>query len=168
MFFTLSSSSDQPVIVQYYNPNCPTSFNYIVTCKGLAWRIITGSGFDDWLYWHFFTITVNYNSWHIELLLNYVCLTNLYEESLTALNDVCLTNEFLNSLHGSLYRLACIHANPYKWFVVMKTCLPKRWLLSNRGSLLTALPSSWSYSVTVYLIHYGFTNFTYLSPEMYI
>jgi hypothetical protein len=30
-----------------------------------------------------FTITVNYNSSHIELL-NAVCLTNLYEESLTA------------------------------------------------------------------------------------
>jgi hypothetical protein len=27
-----------------------------------------GSGFDDWVYWHLFTITVN-NS-HIELLLN--------------------------------------------------------------------------------------------------
>jgi hypothetical protein len=37
-----------------------------------------GSGFDDWVYWHFLTITDNYNSSHIELLLN-VCLTNLYE-----------------------------------------------------------------------------------------
>jgi hypothetical protein len=26
-----------------------------------------GSGFDDWIYWHFFTITDNYNSSHIEL-----------------------------------------------------------------------------------------------------
>jgi hypothetical protein len=33
-----------------------------------------GSGFDDWVYWHLFTITVNYNSPHIELLLNDVCL----------------------------------------------------------------------------------------------
>jgi hypothetical protein len=45
-----------------------------------------GSGFDDWIYWHFFTITADYNSSHTELLLNDVCLTNLYEESLTALN----------------------------------------------------------------------------------
>jgi hypothetical protein len=30
--------------------------------KILAWLIIMGSGFDDWVYWHFFTITVNYNS----------------------------------------------------------------------------------------------------------
>jgi hypothetical protein len=42
-----------------------------------------GFGFDGWVYLHFFTITVNYNSSHIELLLNDVCLTNLYEESLT-------------------------------------------------------------------------------------
>jgi hypothetical protein len=54
----------------------------IVTHKGLAWLIIMGSRFRDWIYWHFFTITVNYDSSHIELLLNDVCLTNLYEESL--------------------------------------------------------------------------------------
>jgi hypothetical protein len=41
------------------------------------------SGSDDWIYWHFFTITINYNSSHIELLLNDMYLTNLYEESLT-------------------------------------------------------------------------------------
>jgi hypothetical protein len=45
-----------------------------------------GSGFDVWIYWHFLTITVNYNSSHTELLLNDVCLTNLYEESLTNLS----------------------------------------------------------------------------------
>jgi hypothetical protein len=43
------------------------------------------SGFDDWVYWQFFTITFDYNSSHIELLLNDVCLTNLYEESGTDL-----------------------------------------------------------------------------------
>jgi hypothetical protein len=47
-----------------------------------------GSGYDDWVYFHFFTIAVDYNSSHIELLLNDVCLTNLSEESLT---------DFLNS-----------------------------------------------------------------------
>jgi hypothetical protein len=36
-----------------------------------------GSRFDDWIYWLFFTITVDYNSSHIELLLNDFCLTNL-------------------------------------------------------------------------------------------
>jgi hypothetical protein len=44
-----------------------------------------GSGFDDRVYWHIFIIITNYNSSHIELLLNYdSCLTN--EEFLTALN----------------------------------------------------------------------------------
>jgi hypothetical protein len=33
-----------------------------------------GSGFDDWVYRHFFTITLNYNSSHIEI----VCLTNFW------------------------------------------------------------------------------------------
>jgi hypothetical protein len=33
------------------------------------------------------TITVNYNNWHIELLVKNVCLTNLSEESLTGLNQ---------------------------------------------------------------------------------
>jgi hypothetical protein len=44
-----------------------------------------GSGFDDWVYLPFFTITVDYNSSHIELHLNDVCLTNPTEESLTNL-----------------------------------------------------------------------------------
>jgi hypothetical protein len=57
----------------------------IFTYKGFAWQIIVDSGFDEWVYWHFFTITVNYNSSHIELLLNDVCLTDLSEESLTDL-----------------------------------------------------------------------------------
>jgi hypothetical protein len=44
-----------------------------------------GSRLDDWVYLHFFTITGDYNSPHTELLLNDVCPTNLYEESLTDL-----------------------------------------------------------------------------------
>jgi hypothetical protein len=57
-----------------------------------------GSGFDDWIYWHFFTITINSNSSHIHLLLNDVCLTNLYEESLTNLGLTSTTLEFTNVL----------------------------------------------------------------------
>jgi hypothetical protein len=30
--------------------------------SGLSWRIIMGSGLDDWIYWHFFTITINHDS----------------------------------------------------------------------------------------------------------
>jgi hypothetical protein len=47
--------------------------------------IIMCCAFEDSVYWHFFTIAVNYYSSHIELLLNDVCLTNLSEESLTDL-----------------------------------------------------------------------------------
>jgi hypothetical protein len=61
---------------------------YIVTDNGLVWLIIMGYELDDWIYWHFFTITVNYNSSHIELLLNDVCLTNLSEESLKFTNEL--------------------------------------------------------------------------------
>jgi hypothetical protein len=47
--------------------------------------------FDDWVYWHFFTITVDCKSSHIELLLNDVYLTSLSEESLTNLWLVWIT-----------------------------------------------------------------------------
>jgi hypothetical protein len=33
----------------------------IVTYKGLALLITIGSRFDDWIYWHLFTITDNHN-----------------------------------------------------------------------------------------------------------
>jgi hypothetical protein len=52
-----------------------------------------GSGFDDWVYWHFF----DYNIRHIKLLLNDVCLTNLYDESRTDL--YCLLS-LLGGSHG--------------------------------------------------------------------
>jgi hypothetical protein len=56
-----------------------------------------GSGFDDWVYWHSFTITINCNSSHIELLLNSLTgelrplsdecsMKELSEESMTASN----------------------------------------------------------------------------------
>jgi hypothetical protein len=70
-----------------------------VTYSWFAWRIIMGSGFDDWVYWHFFTIKVIYNSSHIQLILSGVCLANLYEDSLTNLG---LISEFRMSLSLSL------------------------------------------------------------------
>jgi hypothetical protein len=54
---------------------------YIATYKGLAWLIIVGSEFGDWVYWHF-TITVNHNTLHIELLLNDVWRTSMKNFSL--------------------------------------------------------------------------------------
>jgi hypothetical protein len=42
-----------------------------------------GSGFNDWSYWHFFTITVNYNSSHIDLLLTNITNLSLLRMSLS-------------------------------------------------------------------------------------
>jgi hypothetical protein len=41
----------------------------------------------------------------------------------------------------SLYRLASIQGNPCKWFIVTKSCLLKRRLLSNRGSIVDCVTS---------------------------
>jgi hypothetical protein len=88
-----------------------------------------GSGFDDWvsgtsLQLQSIITAHTLNPFWILLRMNYnACLTNLYEESLTALNDVSLTNESLKSLHGFLCRLARIHGNSCKSFVVMKNVL---------------------------------------------
>jgi hypothetical protein len=63
---------------------------YSTYCHVKGVCVININGFWIWwfVYWKVFTITTNYNSSHIELLLNYdSCLTNLYEESLTAWNE---------------------------------------------------------------------------------
>jgi hypothetical protein len=39
-----------------------TEYYYYCQVSGISWLIITGSGLDDSIYWHFFTITTNYNS----------------------------------------------------------------------------------------------------------
>jgi hypothetical protein len=51
-----------------------------------------GSGLDDCVYWQFFTITVNYNNSHVELLLKEVCVMNNYEESLAT--EITWTESF--------------------------------------------------------------------------
>jgi hypothetical protein len=53
-----------------------------------------GSGFVDWIYWHFVTITINYDSSHIELILE----QRLSDESLTNLGPIFTTLEFTNQL----------------------------------------------------------------------
>jgi hypothetical protein len=64
------------------------SFLFCDIC-GVCVTNITGSGLDDWVYWHFFTITTNYNSSHIELVLNY---------ELQLLSEECLLDLRMNSL----------------------------------------------------------------------
>jgi hypothetical protein len=41
--------------------NSPSGVLYSITYR-FAWLIIMGSGFDDWVYGHFFSITVNYSA----------------------------------------------------------------------------------------------------------
>jgi hypothetical protein len=60
---------------------------------GVAWRITMGSGFDDWIYFHFFTITVACKSSHTELFAN----LSLLSESRTGLSySFDLSTLFLN------------------------------------------------------------------------
>jgi hypothetical protein len=47
-------------------------WNEYCTYTGLVWLITMGSGFDDWVYCHFFTIIINFNSPLIEILPNAV------------------------------------------------------------------------------------------------
>jgi hypothetical protein len=92
-------------------------YKYILPrVPGLVWLILMGSRFDDWIYWHFFIITVNYNSTHIELLLH----------------DVCLTHTVWRISRRSLYRLARIHENPCKLFVVTKNVPPETFAIKEQ------------------------------------
>jgi hypothetical protein len=69
---SITTSDITRLTLKYFRSRHCKMMKYIVTCNELAWLIIKGSGFDNWIYLHFFTITVNYNSSHIELLLNEV------------------------------------------------------------------------------------------------
>jgi hypothetical protein len=84
-------------------PSCVEKYCHMY--EGLAWRIIMGSRFDDWVYWHFFTITVEYNSSHVELFLDGACFLSLYEESLTVflVSDWSLVSGILDLCSESQY-----------------------------------------------------------------
>jgi hypothetical protein len=73
---------------------------------GIAWRIIMGSGLDVRIYWHFFTITINYDSSqsmsvydllhslldHEHVLFHCDDQWRISAHTLNSLNDICLTN----------------------------------------------------------------------------
>jgi hypothetical protein len=88
-FISEVCSSSTQVILQKATQR--KNWNKIIYCHvwGFAWRIKIGSVFDDWIYWHFFTITTNYESSHIELLLNH---------ELRLLSDECSHDLRMNSL----------------------------------------------------------------------
>jgi hypothetical protein len=56
-----SQAGRQKYVWRWLGLTCGT-VEYTVTYSGFAWRITMGSGFDDWIYWHFFTITINYSA----------------------------------------------------------------------------------------------------------
>jgi hypothetical protein len=71
----------------------------------LPWLITAGSGFDDWIYWHFFTIITSSNSpqsmtmWDsLHSWLDHECLLlhcdewRIIAHTVDSLNGVCLTN----------------------------------------------------------------------------
>jgi hypothetical protein len=74
-----------------------------------------GFRFDDWVYWQFFTITVNYNSSHIGLLLN-VYLMNLCEEShfCQNLRLVCTTLISLLYVKSRIHCLLSLPCGPHR------------------------------------------------------
>jgi hypothetical protein len=130
------------------NQNVAKFSLHIVTYKGFVWLITMGSRFDDWVYWHFFTITLDHNSSHIELLLN-ICLTDLYEESLmnlglisrSALPFITFTRPgwkslsprvpllfFMNPLSRNLMLIHCNAFIPPSVFVAAKSVLTIRCL----------------------------------------
>jgi hypothetical protein len=80
--------------IQQFSPYITENTSYLsyntVTYPEFAWLIIMGSGFDDWVYWHFFTITLNYNSSNIELL---------HDVCLGWISNWFLTNFWLISIH---------------------------------------------------------------------
>jgi hypothetical protein len=49
----------------------------ILPSIGVGVTKIMGSGIDDWVYWHFFAVTINFYSSHIELVPNNICMTIL-------------------------------------------------------------------------------------------
>jgi hypothetical protein len=56
-----------------------------------------GSRFDDWIYWHFFIITLDYNSSHIGLLLHNFCLTNLSTPLLSSTTDSAESESYVTT-----------------------------------------------------------------------
>jgi hypothetical protein len=53
------------VITRAYFCNPEFLINIHCHVSGLAWLIIMRSGLDDWIYWHFFTVAMNYDFSHL-------------------------------------------------------------------------------------------------------
>jgi hypothetical protein len=119
---------------------------------GFAWLIIMGSKLDDWIYWHFFTITINYNSSQsmtvycsLHSLLNYECLLFHSDEWRTKNSFRLNWTHLRTNSNSALTLLSVLTCPPFYNFgelnrdhhleqfvvimsVVTGTCLPNRCL----------------------------------------
>jgi hypothetical protein len=81
-----------------------------------AWLIIMGSGFDDWIYWHFFIITDDHtlNSCWITSVwrISHYSRTDLYYYSLSRIRDSTAwepdRDHSLQGFHSCVSRMCCL------------------------------------------------------------
>jgi hypothetical protein len=102
--------------------------------SGYPWLIIKGSALDDWIYCHFFTITINYNSSQsvtacdsLHSLLDYDCL--LFHSDWLG-SDLRI---------GHIFRFRCPLVNTPQLNTPLLNCLrnsvTNEWLMPNDDSL---------------------------------
>jgi hypothetical protein len=145
--------------------------------QGLAWLITVGSRFDGWIYWHFFTITINYNRSQ-SLTVCYSLHSSLDHERLLFLCDEWWkTNQcsplhlleerfsqewILKSLHSSVHRLFRIHGNSFAMNPLSRkhACWNIRYWTTgilllpalSRDMLNRLSPNGWSYPIAMYML----------------
>jgi hypothetical protein len=142
-------------------PSKPHCFlpNPVVTYLGLAWLIIMGSEFDDWIYWHFFKITINYYSSHTILTAE----ASLHSDSRFTTGCKRPSLSPINLRHGLRTENTLRTPYPSNSSIVIEVCLRCRCIETAILLLLPAysfprecvsnpLPSNGSFRHTVYAI----------------
>jgi hypothetical protein len=87
----------------------------ILSRIGVSWLIIMGPGFDDWIYWHFFTIAVNYDSLQSMTLYDSLhFLTTSVFSSTTTNDDWRITVHTLKS-----YNDVCLTSHTYEYIMTL-------------------------------------------------
>jgi hypothetical protein len=139
------TSFHPPKIKIVITNNCATIYDScrdnIVTCTVFAWLMIMGSGFDDWIYWHFFTITVLYDSAQsmtvydsLHSLLDYECLP-------FCVTDLVLIYESVTS-SASVVSWLTLHSrtlnNGTAFWIISKSKSHCDWLLVSQSILVSS------------------------------
>jgi hypothetical protein len=80
-----------------YLKDLPTNcWNMLSHVRGSVTNI-TGSGLVDWIYWHFFTVTINYNSSRLRTVSDSLHFLLDYEHLLVCVTDLVLIYESVTS-----------------------------------------------------------------------